>query len=210
VPAGDGDEDSAVTVAGLLLAAGSGRRFGRPKALVEFRGEPLVERGLRLLADGGCAPLAVVVGAGYAEILQQARLGGAWLVVNRDWEEGIASSLRTGLAALAEDADEAEAVVVALADQPLVGVEAVRRLRAAWEDGAQVALATYGGEPGNPVLLTRSVWAEATRYAQGDVGARALMRRRPELVNEVACDGTGAPDDIDTPEDLERLQAAST
>lgn len=172
--------------------------MGRPKALVSYAGELLVERGIRLLHDGGCAPVHVVLGAAYDEAA--AVVGGheVRVVRNDDWESGMGSSLRAGLASMPAAVD---AVVVALVDQPLVGAEAVRRLIAA---GGPAAVATYDGRPRNPVLLHRSVWAEVGRLATGDKGARAWLRGHPDQVRPVPCDDTGTPDDLDTPEDLER------
>ncbi|MFC7733107.1 nucleotidyltransferase family protein [Actinomadura keratinilytica] len=179
--------------AGLLLAAGAGRRLGRPKALVEVAGERLADRGVRVLREGGCAPVLVVTGAAPVEV------AGAVAVPNPDWRTGMGSSLRAGLAALPPDAP---AVVVALVDQPRVGAAAVRRLVAAYRGGARVAVATYGGAPRNPVLIAREHFADAAAAAVGDRGARAFLRARPDLVTPVACDDVAAPDDIDTPADL--------
>jgi nicotine blue oxidoreductase len=102
------------------------------------------------------------------------------------------------------------AVVVALADQPLVGAEAVARLIAAYHDGATVAVAVYDGRARNPVLLARECWAEVIAMATGDQGARPFLRARPDLVTVVECGDTGRPDDIDTPADLARITAAAT
>lgn len=186
--------------AGLLLAAGAGRRFGRPKALVVFDGSTLLERGVRLLCDGGCDPVVVVVGAA-AEQVRLLVPPGARTVTADDWAEGMAASLRTGLRAL-HDTD-ADAVVVALVDQPCVGVEAVRRLVAA--SGTQAAVATYAGQARNPVRLDRSVWDDVAAGAVGDTGARRWLREHPELVARVPCDDTGSPFDVDTPADLALL-----
>ena len=155
----------------MLLAAGQGSRFGRPKALVELDGQTLAERGIGMLRAGGADPLLIVTGA--------------------------------ALRALT-DADVG-AAVVALADQPLVGAEAVSRLIAAYQAGASVAVAAYHGRPRNPVLLAREHWPEVIAMATGDQGARAFLRARPELVTLVECGDTGRPDDIDTPADLERI-----
>ncbi|GGS54166.1 4-diphosphocytidyl-2C-methyl-D-erythritol synthase [Planobispora rosea] len=183
-------------VAGLLLAAGSGSRLGTPKALVEYRGERLVDRGVRLLHDGGCHPVVVVLGAATVQVR------GAVTVRNPDWRSGMGSSLRTGLDALPPDA---RYVVVALVDQPLIGAPVVRRLAGAALDGATLAVATYGGAQRNPVLIAREHFAEVAELAVGDVGARPFLRAHPELVVEVPCDDAGDPADIDTPADLARL-----
>lgn len=182
--------------AGLLLAAGEGRRLGRPKALVEIGGVRLVDRGVRMLHEAGCTPIVVVAGAVAIDV------PGAVVVQNPGWRSGMGSSLRAGLAALPPDCP---AVVIALVDQPRVGSAAVGRLRAAYGSGARVAVATYDGAPRNPVLIAREHFAEVAAYAVGDVGARAFLRARPELVAAVPCDDVADPDDIDTPEDLRRL-----
>ncbi len=98
----------------------------------------------------------------------------------------------------------AAAAVIALVDTPWVGVDAVRRLIAALEKGAAIAVATYDGQRRHPVLLRRDVWHEACRLAVGDAGARPLMANRPDLVVEVPCDGTGDPQDVDVAADLSR------
>ena len=188
-------------VAGLLLAAGEGRRLGRPKALVALDGELLVDRGARLLRAGGCDPVLVVLGARADEVRATAQLADVDVVVNGGWAEGIGSSLRAGLQALR--GRDVTAVVIALADQPGVTVDVVRRLVAA--PAAPVVAAGYSGRPGNPVRLDAAVWDEVAAMAVGDVGARAWMRQHANEVRVVACDDLGSDADVDTPEDLSRL-----
>jgi CTP:molybdopterin cytidylyltransferase MocA len=186
------------TVAGVLLAAGEGSRFGRPKALVELNGRTLAERGVQILRAGGADPILVVTGAAPVE------LPGTLTVHNPDWRTGMGSSLRAALRALEPGVP---AVVVALADQPLVGPEAVARLIAAYARGASVAVAAYDGRPRNPVLLAREHWPEVIASATGDAGARTFLRAHADLVTLVECGDTGRPDDIDTPADLARIAA---
>lgn len=180
-------------VAGLLLAAGQGARLGTPKALVEYEGERLVDRGVRLLEEGGCHPVVVVLGAATVQVR------GAIAVQNPLWHTGMGSSLRVGLGAVPEEAD---AVVIALVDQPFVTPLAIQTLI---ESGARVAVATYGGKRRNPVLIGREHFAAVAEMAVGDVGARPFLKAYKELVTEVECPGD--PRDIDTPEDLAYLQA---
>lgn len=191
------------TPAGLVLAAGEGRRFGGPKALARLDGDRFVERALRILGDGGCRPLTVVLGAGAEAVAAEATLAPAVVVVNPGWATGMGSSLRVGLAA---QPAEVPAVVVGLVDQPAVGPEAVARLIAAWRAGAGVAVATYAGRALHPVLLDRRHWADVAASATGDRGARAFLRSRPDLVTPVPCDGTGSAADVDTVEDLDRFR----
>ena len=188
-------------VAGVLLAAGAGSRFGQPKALVTLGGQTLAERGTGLLRAGGADPVLIVAGAAPVEA------GNAQTVDNPAWRTGMGSSLRAALRALAS-ADlgaDVGAAVIALADQPLVGPEAVARLIAAYRAGATVAVAAYEGKPRNPVLLGREHWPEVIETATGDQGARAFLRAHPDLVTLVECGDTGRPDDIDTPADLYRI-----
>jgi nicotine blue oxidoreductase len=188
----------------VLLAAGEGSRFGRPKALVELDGQTLAERGVTLLRAGGTDPVLIVTGAAQVELRPEHQ---ARTVYNGEWRTGMGSSLRAALRALTEleAGPEIGAVVVALADQPLVGAAAVGRLIAAYQAGADVAVAAYGGKPRNPVLLAREHWPEVIATATGDQGARAFLRARPDLVTLVECGDTGRPDDIDTPADLEHI-----
>jgi CTP:molybdopterin cytidylyltransferase MocA len=181
-------------VAGLVLAAGAGRRFGRPKALVEWQGDRLVERAVRVLVEGGCAPVSVVAGAAALDV------PGAAVVTNDEWRSGMASSLRAGLAALPDDAD---AVVVSLVDQPGITSEAVRRVVAGLGEGRPAVVATYMTVPRNPVALDRSVWPEVMSEAVGDEGARTWLRRHPEAVTRVECADVASAHDIDTPADLD-------
>jgi CTP:molybdopterin cytidylyltransferase MocA len=196
-------------VAGVLLAAGEGSRLGQPKALVVLDGLTLAERGVSLLRAGGADPVLVVTGAVPVDI------PGIPTVHNEQYRTGMGSSLRVALQALSARPAGANdgtatalavgAVVVALADQPLIGPEAVARLIAAYRAGAGVAVAAYQGRPRNPVLLAREHWPEVIALATGDQGARAFLRSRPELVTLVECGDTGRPDDIDTAADLERI-----
>ena len=186
-------------VAGVLLAAGSGSRLGQPKALVVLAGQTLAARGVALLRAGGADPVVVVTGA--AELPD--RSSDALCVHNPDWPTGMGSSLAIGLAHVPADC---AAAVVALADQPLVGPESVRRLIAAHQAGARVVVACYEGQPRNPVLISREHWPEVVALAAGDVGARPFLQAHPDLVRRVECADTGRPDDIDSPEDLARVE----
>ena len=188
----------------MLLAAGQGSRFGRPKALVELDGRTLAERGIGMLRAGGADPVLIVTGAAQVRLSPEYQVR---TVGNDDWRTGMGSSLCAALRALAgpDAGADVGAAVVALADQPLVGAEAVSRLIAAYRAGAGVAVAAYDGRPRNPVLLAREHWPEVIAMATGDQGARAFLRARPDLVTLVECGDTGRPDDIDTPADLEHI-----
>jgi molybdenum cofactor cytidylyltransferase len=193
-----------VTVAAALLGAGRGSRLGdhgTPKPLLELHGRPLVRWALDAARSGGAEPLLLVVGHA-RDAVAAAAPPDVEVVPAADWRDGIAPSLRAALAAL-EPRAGVDAVCVGLADQPLIGPDAYRRLRDAHEHGATLAVATYAGDRGNPVLLDRSLWPEAMTL-EGDVGARTLMRTH--TVTEVDCTGTGDPTDVDTLDDLHALE----
>lgn len=186
-----------MTVAGVLLAAGGGRRFGMPKALVEHRGRLLVEHAVEVLRGGGCAPLVVVLGAGADEVRARAELGDAVVVGNPDWATGMGSSLRAGLAALTDPA--ITAAVVVPVDTPGLTAAAVRRV-AGRASATTLVRAVYGGTPGHPVALGRDHWAGAAAGATGDKGAREYLRDHD--VTEVDCADVAIGADADRPEDL--------
>lgn len=183
-------------VAGLLLAAGAGRRYGMPKALIADGDRLLVERALLTLRDGGCDPVVVVLGAAADEVRSRADLSRVTAVVNPDWEGGMGSSLRAGLAALGPA--RVDAVCVLLVDTPGVTSAAVRRVTSHATPSALI-IATYRGAPGHPVLLGREHWQAVAASAGGDVGARHYLAARPGEVLQVACDDIAVGDDIDAP-----------
>jgi CTP:molybdopterin cytidylyltransferase MocA len=191
------------TVAGLLMAAGGGRRLGgRPKALLPYRGGPLVEAAAAALREAGCAPVHVVLGAGAERVRRQASLPGCTLVDNPDWASGMGSSLRAGLRSLPAGT---AAVLVCLVDQPGIGPAALTRVRAAYDGPGTLAAAAYGGRRGHPVLLGGAHLPDVTRLAQGDRGARDYLRAHEAEITLVEVGDIAADDDLDTPDDLHLL-----
>jgi CTP:molybdopterin cytidylyltransferase MocA len=188
-----------VTVAGLVLAAGEGRRLGQPKALLVVDGERLVDRAVRVLGEAGCRPVYVVVGAAPSLAVESPTGVPVTVVDNPDWRTGMGSSVRCGLTAVGE-----EAVVVMVVDTPGIGAVAVRRLVDAFMVGATAVVATYAGAPRNPVLLAREHFADVSALAVGDVGARAFLAAHPDVVTSVECSDVADPADIDTLDDLRR------
>ncbi|MGH3728147.1 MAG: nucleotidyltransferase family protein [Micromonosporaceae bacterium] len=227
-----------MSVAGILLAAGAGRRYGMPKALVRHGDSLLVEHAVRTLREGGCVPIVVVLGAAADEVRQRATLGDATVVDNADWATGMGSSLRAGLSTVAAlsavpvtevagpdavadrdvaDPDVADpdavagreamagrdapgrevvATVVLLVDTPGVTPAAVTRLA---EDASpdRLAVATYQGERGHPVLLGRRHWDGVMESAVADMGARRYLARHQVI--EVPCDDIADGTDLDRP-----------
>jgi molybdenum cofactor cytidylyltransferase len=183
-------------IAGLVLAAGEGRRFGAAKQLALLDGRPLLAHAVAAMAAAALDELVVVLGARADEIRAAVDLGAARVVVAEDWMDGQSASLRHGLAAVAD----ADAVVIALGDQPFLSPRAVEAVLAARGPGADAVRATYGGVPGHPIVLERALFA-AVSELRGDEGARSLLRD----ARAVPCDGLGRPDDIDTPGQLEAV-----
>jgi CTP:molybdopterin cytidylyltransferase MocA len=187
----------------VVLAAGAGSRFGGGKLLADFGGRPLIEATLDGLRGGPVDEIIVVVGSEGERLHSVSNALGARVVENRSWAEGMSTSVRAGLEACSQGT---RAAVVALADQPLVGAGAVARLIEAFEGGARMAVATYDGRPRNPALFAREVWPLLMREMSGDRGARVSLALHPELVTEVPCDDVADPADVDTVEDLLRLE----
>lgn len=182
-------------VAGVVLAAGAGRRYGMPKALVERDGSLLVERAVRTAA-AVCDPVLVVLGAAAREVWQRADLDGAVVLVNPAWETGMASSLRTGLDGLRGWPGRVDAALITLVDLPGMTPEALERVAASAGPGA-LAIATYDGVRGHPVLIGREHWAGVAATATGDEGARRYLAAHD--VVEVDCTGLADPTDLDVP-----------
>lgn len=175
--------------AGLVLAAGEGRRFGGPKAPFELDGERLVDRAVRVLREGGCDPVYVVLGAWQGEV------PGAIVVVNPDWPEGMGSSLRTGLATLTGPAG-IDRVVITLVDLPgLTGVAVARLVTSP----ARIAQACFAGERGHPVVLGSEHWTGVIDAARGDRGARDYLRAHADDVTLVEVGDVASGEDLDEP-----------
>jgi molybdenum cofactor cytidylyltransferase len=185
-----------VSTGAVVLCAGGGSRYvaasGEHKLLAPFRGRAVVHWALEhALAAGLDVTVAVTGPADITGVVPP----GVTVVENPLWAEGIATSLQLAVATARRLG--LEAIVVGLGDQPLVPAAAWRAVAAS---SSPVAVASYAGARRNPVRLARSVWDDLPH--SGDEGARVLMRRRPELVEEVPCEGD--PLDIDTVEDLAR------
>lgn len=213
------------TTTAVLLAAGAGTRLGRgPKALLPFRGRPLIEHQVEVLLAGGCTKVVAVLGAGSTEILASVPLPGVAPVVNPQWELGMGTSYRCGiLAALAQE--PGAAILVALVDQPGLTPAVVSRVLAAGRAG-RIAAAGYRRADGrlrrgHPVLLDASLAArslepdarcsgaepagEGIPEADPDSGARAFLAAHPELLDVVDCSDLADGRDVDCDADLPLL-----
>ena len=183
------------SVAAVVLAAGGGRRYGMPKALVEYEGSLLVERAVRT-AQQVCDPVLVVLGAQAVDVWRRADLDGATVLANGDWESGMASSLRTGLDGLRGWPGRIDAALFLLVDMPGMTADAVRTVAQHAAPDA-LAVATYDGVRAHPVLIGRDHWAGVVETATGDEGARRYLAAHD--VTEVDCTGLADPTDLDVP-----------
>ena len=186
-----------------LLAAGAGTRFGGAKQLVRLRGEPvLYELAASASAIAGQS-VTVVLGAHAREIAPALRQRAVSIAINRGWEEGIASSVRTAVHAAPPGSS---ALLLMLADQVAVTADDLRRLHASWKrHPVLIAAALYGGAPGLPAIFPR--WAFTDLLAlRGDRDPRSVLRRNIDRVVRVPMSNAGI--DLDTPEDLLRLVSA--
>jgi molybdenum cofactor cytidylyltransferase len=192
-----------VSSTGLVLAAGSSRRMGSPKQLLQVRGKPLLELVVRQACDSSLDDVLVVLGAAADEIRGRVDFGRARVLVNPDHAAGMASSLKAGLASLARDVDRA---VVILGDQPDVDAALLNRLLELEEtSGLPAAALSFNGLLHPPVVLKRELWGDLMTL-EGDVGCRAVIRARPELVARLPVEtDLTHPVDVDTPADYERL-----
>jgi molybdenum cofactor cytidylyltransferase len=185
----------------VVLAAGASTRFGSPKQLVRLHGRPLLHLAVSRAVEVAGQAVTVVLGANAADLAPLLRHTPAAVIVNRDWAEGMGSSVRAGLARVPATAD---AVLLMLADQPAVTAEDLRRLVGTWRRQPQcIVAAYYDGITGVPAIFPREDF-RALAALRGDAGARALLKRGGERLVRVPL--PAAAIDIDTPEDLLNLQ----
>ncbi len=184
--------------AAIILAAGGSLRLGRPKQLLVFEGETLLARAVRVATESKARPVIVVLGALADECANAIAGQPVRIVTNKEWKEGIASSIRAGLEAVAHETD---AAVILLCDQPGLSAAHVDALIAA---GKSIAASAYGGSLGTPAYFEKEFFPELLAL-RGDTGARALFKKYADKVAPV--DFPGGLRDIDTPEDAARLEA---
>jgi len=187
---------------GIVLAAGSSSRMGRPKQLLEVDGRPMLEAVVAQANSSRLDEVLVVLGANAEEIRGQVQLGRARVLINPHHQTGMASSLRAGLAALDGQIDRA---MVILGDQPDISARLIDELLdLQHESGLPAAALSFAGLLHPPVVLRRDLWEEVMSL-EGDVGCRAVIRARPELVASLPVPDRKHPVDVDTPQDYERL-----
>lgn len=187
--------------AALVPAAGASRRMGAPKLLLPFGAGSVLAAYLAALKEAGVERVVVIVAAGDEVLAAEARRAGAEIAVNPDPERGMLSSLWAGLACLA--GEEPRALVLGPADFPAVRPATVRRLLAAVDAGALLAVPSVDGTRGHPLVVAGSLGAEIRRL-DPSIGLRQLLRRRAGEVCEVPVDDPGVLLDVDDEESYRR------
>ena len=185
----------------VVLAAGASSRFGSTKQLVRVNGRPLMHTAVSRAVELAGHSVTVVLGAQAGELAPLLKHSPASVAVNRDWAEGIASSIREGLTHAPSTAD---GVLIVLADQAAVTTEDLRRLAGAWRrNPTSIAAAQYAGSVGVPAIFPRWCFRELNEL-RGDRGAQVLLQRHVDRV--VRLPMPSAELDIDRPEDLLSLE----
>ena len=185
----------------VILAAGRSARMGKPKMLQRVEGRPMLEKVLEVFRHARVDEVVVVLGADAERIKKGIRFGGERIVLNTEYPSGMSSSLRLGLAAAGPRAD---AVIIALGDQPFLSPLTVDRLVERYlGEKAPVVVPVHDGVRGNPVLFARSAFPDIMQV-RGDVGAKSVVGAYGDRVLEVPVEDGGVLFDIDTPADYER------
>jgi molybdenum cofactor cytidylyltransferase len=198
----EGSHRSGGALHAIVLAAGASTRFGSPKQLVRLAGRPLLHTVVTRAAEVTGNALIVVLGAQAAELAPLLKHSAGTIVVNHEWREGLASSIRAGIAHLPAACTGA---MLLLADQAAVTADDLKRLAGSWRRQPQlIATAMYAGTIGVPAIFPRSSFRELAQL-RGDAGARVLLRRNSDRLVRVAMESAAI--DLDTPEDLLALNA---
>lgn len=193
-----------MSVAALVLAAGTSARLGEPKQLLDWGGRPLLAHVVDAVRGWPVDEIWVVLGAEADRVLDEVDLTDAGVIVNERYEEGIATSLKVGLDALLRRS-HAEQVLIVMGDQPEVDPSVPERLiETARSSHRPAVVPRYRYARANPVLVHRTLW-ERLMSLEGDQGAKGLFEAHPQWVEEVWFDRL-PPRDVDTPTDYEELR----
>lgn len=196
-------------ISAVVLAAGRSTRMGEPKQLLRLGGRLMLEQTLENVRASGIDEVVLVLGFAAESIrcgIPAPMLDGIRVVVNENYKSGMASSLRTGLAAVNPAMN---AALIVLADQPFVRPETMRCILDLYRgSGKKIVVPFCKGKRGNPVLLNRSLFSEAMRL-EGDMGCRAIFANHADVMAYVEVDDPAILVDIDTREDFERLRGGT-
>jgi CTP:molybdopterin cytidylyltransferase MocA len=181
-------------IAGLVLAAGAGKRFGKPKASVEISSERLVDRAVSQLLESGCEQVFVVLGAWISAVPN------ATVLINENWKSGMASSLKVGLEKIIS-IDEISTVLITLVDLPGMNVAAFKRVL---ETKGDLVVGVFNSQRGHPVKFEKKHFSPLLNSLRGDEGARSYINSQNSVI-PVELSDVADGHDLDTPEDLKRF-----
>lgn len=197
-------------VAAVVLAAGRSSRMGQPKQLLRVGGRTVLECVLENVRCAGIEEIVLVLGCEAERIqreISSSAPDGAKVVLNPNYEQGMASSLRAGLEAVSEDAS---AALIVLGDQPFVRSETVRSIaEAAQNPESEIVIPAFCGKRGNPVRIGRTLFAEAMAL-EGDTGCRALFAAHANAMKQIAVEDEGILLDLDNPDDYRKAGGVRT
>ena len=187
----------------ILLAAGASSRLGRPKQLLLYQGKTLLQHGIQAAIDTGTKRIITVIGANANFLIKETANQSIEVILNEQWEEGMASSIRCGIHKLLETAPEINAVIIMVCDQPYVTTKLLKDLMKKYQEtGKPIIASSYENNQGTPALFDKTIFASLLEL-KGDVGAKRIMKANPDLVALV--NFPLGEIDIDTEEDYNRL-----
>ena len=191
-------------VTGVILAAGQGRRMGKPKQLLTLGKEAMVFHVARTACHANFDEVIVITGAYEAAVKQAVQNLPLQVIYNEEWEQGQATSVKKAVQAIT---DKQQAVVFLLADQPLVSSALINKLIKVYhETTASIVMPRVLNQPGNPVLFDLGVWRESLLQLSGDEGARQIIRNNQEVVQYIELVDEQIFLDVDTPEEYEKME----
>ena len=198
------ETSSAKTIGIIVLAAGASSRLGKPKQLLLYKGESLLHHSVKAAIETKLQPVIAVLGSNAERVRKEAERTPVHVVINTQWQEGMASSIRCGVNALLESAPSVEGLILMVCDQPFVDAALLREVIAAHlKSGKPIVACSYEDSFGPPVFFHRSLFSELLQL-RGDIGARGVIRRH---ANEVAVVPFAAGTiDVDTEADYEKLK----
>lgn len=199
--------DKISKIALIILAAGNSSRLGKPKQLVQFKNETLLERIVRESLESVCSPVIVVTGQDSEVFRQYLNDFDVQIAENKNWKQGMGSSISCGMKKLVENEKDSDGVVLCVCDQPFVTAETINNLVSIYQEkNNKIIASAYGETLGVPAFFDKSLFAELADL-QGKSGAKKVIEKYPDEI--FAVDFPEGEIDVDTEEDLRKLQKYS-